>query len=51
MPLVLTNALLVDLDPPRVERGGLRIDDSRIAVRGDVTIGAATRWSIAAGRW
>ena len=34
MALVLTNALLVDIDPPRVERGSLRIEDGRIIARG-----------------
>ena len=39
MPVVLTNALLVDLDPPRVERGSLVIQGNRITARGDVTLG------------
>ncbi len=39
MALVLTNALLVDLDPPRVERGSLLIQGNRIAAFGDVTLG------------
>lgn len=34
MTIVLTNALLVDLDPPRVEAGALRIDGNRIVARG-----------------
>ena len=37
MALVLQNAVLVDLDPPRVEAGGLRIDGGQIVARGDVT--------------
>ena len=36
MGLVLQNAVLVDLDPPRVEAGGLRIDGGRIVARGKV---------------
>lgn len=39
MAVVLTNALLVDLDPPRVERGSLLIQGNRIAAFGDVTLG------------
>ncbi|MEP0847284.1 MAG: amidohydrolase family protein [Phycisphaerae bacterium] len=34
MRITLTNALLCDLDPPRVERGALRVADGRIAARG-----------------
>lgn len=34
MAICLTNALLVDLDPPGVEPGGLRIDGDRIVERG-----------------
>ncbi len=33
MPVVLTNALLLDLDPPRVERGSLVIQGNRITAR------------------
>ena len=36
MPLVLRNAVLADLDPPRVETGNLRIDAGRIVSRGAV---------------
>src|SRR5436190_10474143 len=35
MGIVLTNALLVDIDPLRVERSVLRIDDGVITARGD----------------
>ncbi len=41
MALVLQNALLVDLDPPRVEAGGLRVDRGRIVARGGVAAGPA----------
>lgn len=34
MGIVLKNALLADLDPARVERGGLRIEGGRIVERG-----------------
>jgi putative selenium metabolism protein SsnA len=34
MGILLENAILVDIDPPRVEAGGLRIDGGRIAERG-----------------
>ena len=34
MGIVLENAILVDIDPPRVEPGGLRIDAGRIVERG-----------------
>src|SRR5439155_19517895 len=34
MGIVLTNALLVDIDPLRVESGSLRIDDGLISARG-----------------
>ncbi|HEY3245772.1 MAG TPA: amidohydrolase family protein [Phycisphaerae bacterium] len=34
MSIVLQNALLVDIDPPRVERGALRIGGSQIVQRG-----------------
>jgi putative selenium metabolism protein SsnA len=34
MAIVLENALLADLDPARVEFGGLRLDGPRIAARG-----------------
>jgi putative selenium metabolism protein SsnA len=34
MPIVLTNAILVDIDPLRVERGNLRIDGGTITARG-----------------
>lgn len=33
MSLLLSNALLVDMDPPRVEAGSLRLDGGRIAAR------------------
>jgi putative selenium metabolism protein SsnA len=36
MALVLQNAVLVDLDPARVEMGGLRIDGGKIIARGNV---------------
>ncbi|HZZ27058.1 MAG TPA: amidohydrolase family protein [Pirellulales bacterium] len=36
MALVLQNALLCDIDPPRVELGSLRIDGGKIAARGEV---------------
>lgn len=36
MAVVLQNAILVDLDPPRVEQGGLRVDGGLIAERGPV---------------
>ncbi len=39
MGTVLTNAILVDLDPPNVEPGSLRIDGSRIVSRGAVEPG------------
>jgi putative selenium metabolism protein SsnA len=32
--ILLTNAILVDIDPLRVERGSLRIDNGKIAARG-----------------
>lgn len=35
MGIVLNNALLADLDPPRVEAGELRIEDDRISARGE----------------
>jgi putative selenium metabolism protein SsnA len=35
MGIVLTNAILVDIDPPRVERGSLRIEGGTIAARGE----------------
>jgi putative selenium metabolism protein SsnA len=38
MALVLQNAVLVDFDPPRVETGGLRIDEGQIVSRGAVTL-------------
>ena len=34
MPTTFTNAILVDLDPPHVEAGELRIDGNHIAARG-----------------
>lgn len=34
MGILLTNALLTDLDPPRVEAGALRLEDGRIVGRG-----------------
>jgi putative selenium metabolism protein SsnA len=34
MKIILTNAMLVDLDPPRAEDGGLCLDGDRIAARG-----------------
>jgi len=34
MALVLDNALLLDIDPIRVERGGLRLENGMIAARG-----------------
>src|SRR5262245_57325086 len=34
MPITITNAILVDLDPLRAETGELRIDGARIAARG-----------------
>src|SRR5437016_14579365 len=34
MGIVLNNAILVDIDPLRVEHGSLRIDDGLIAARG-----------------
>ena len=34
MGIVLENAILVDIDPPRVEPGSLRIDTGRIVARG-----------------
>ncbi|MFO0840315.1 MAG: amidohydrolase family protein [Phycisphaerae bacterium] len=34
MSMILKNALLVDLDPPRVEAAELRLDGGRIAARG-----------------
>lgn len=37
MPITLTNALLVDLDPPRVENGMLRIEGNKITGRGRLT--------------
>jgi putative selenium metabolism protein SsnA len=36
MGLVLQNAVLVDINPPRAEAGGLRIDGGRIVARGVV---------------
>ncbi|HTQ41074.1 MAG TPA: amidohydrolase family protein [Pirellulales bacterium] len=36
MPLVLQNAVLCDIDPPRVEAGNLRIDGGKIVARGNV---------------
>ena len=36
MPVHFQNAFLVELDPPRVERGGLRVVGDRIAAVGDV---------------
>lgn len=33
MAIVLSNALLVDLDPPRVEAGAIRIDSGKIVAR------------------
>ena len=36
MAIVLTNALLLDIDPLRVETGGLRIEGGSIAARGAV---------------
>jgi putative selenium metabolism protein SsnA len=37
MAIVLRNAVLADLDPPRVEVGGLRMDGGQIIARGNVT--------------
>ena len=37
MAIVLTNAILVDIDPIRVEPGGLRLGGNSIVVRGPVT--------------
>ena len=34
MGIVLENAILADIDPPRVEPGSLRIDGGRIVERG-----------------
>jgi putative selenium metabolism protein SsnA len=34
MSVLLTNALLVDIDPPQVQRGSLRLAGGRIAARG-----------------
>src|SRR5262245_50486360 len=36
MAVVLKNAILIELDLPRVEAGGLRIEGGTIAGRGDV---------------
>jgi putative selenium metabolism protein SsnA len=41
MPLVLRNAILADLDPPRVETGSLRIDAGQIVARGEMTPAAS----------
>jgi putative selenium metabolism protein SsnA len=41
MGVVLRNAVLVDLDPPGVEEGGLRVDGGFIAARGPVAAGPA----------
>ena len=41
MSIVLHNAILVDLDPPGVESGGLYIEGERIVARGSVTSLAA----------
>lgn len=38
MAVILTNAILVDIDPPRVERGDLRIEGGKIAARGKVRV-------------
>ena len=35
MGIILENALLCDLDPPRVEHGALRIDGGMIVQRGE----------------
>ncbi len=40
MALVLQNAVLVDLDPAKVETGGLRIDGGQIVGRGSVKAAA-----------
>src|SRR5215831_8816610 len=37
MGIVLRNAVLADLDPPRVEVGSLRIDGDQIVDRGNVS--------------
>lgn len=34
MAIVLSNALLVDLDPPRVEAGAIRVESGKIVARG-----------------
>ncbi len=34
MAIILRNAILVDLDPPGVEEGELRVDSGFIAARG-----------------
>lgn len=36
MSILLTNALLCDIDPPRVEKGSLRIDGGLISERGTI---------------
>jgi len=41
MALVLENALLADIDPVRVEAGGLRIEGGRIVARGPAVTGVA----------
>lgn len=41
MGIVIQNALLVDIDPPGVQSGGLRIEGGRIAARGDRVSAAA----------
>ena len=41
MGIVVNNALLVDLDPVRVEPGGLRLDEGRIVARGSTVEGEA----------
>ncbi len=40
VPITLTNALLADLDPIRVEQGSLRIDAGKIAARGSKLVPA-----------
>ncbi len=51
MALVLQNAVLVDLDPPRVETGGLRIAGGQIVARAPCGLRRTMKWSIAAARW